>query len=127
MKGEKHLPNLEDFSYKCSEVTKISHIFQTAVKKRWFRSAEKIRLQVSRNLCDLSHHLNQFKDLVNSTETKQPKLADIFADLTQIEEEFGEFRLDLKEKTVSVITDSIELDDIVFGAFEIIGISHLNV
>ncbi|MFC1675930.1 hypothetical protein ACFL3G_02565 [Planctomycetota bacterium] len=110
---------LEDFSYKCSEVTKDSHIFHAAVKKSWFRSAEKVRSRINRNLCDFSHHLNQFKDLVSSAETKQPKFADIFADLNQIEEEFGELKFDLKEKTVSIITDSIELDDIWLGPFEI--------
>jgi len=110
---------LEDFSFKCLEVTKSSNIFNAAVNKGWFRSAEKIRSRVSRNLCDFSHHLNQFKDLVNSTETKQPKFADILADLNQIEQEFGELKFDLKAKTISVITDSIELEDISFGSFEI--------
>jgi len=110
---------LKDFSFKCSEVTKSSNIYRAAVNKGWFRSAEKLRSRVSRNLCDFTHHLNQFKDLVNSAKTKQGKFADIFADLTQIEEEFGELKFDPKEKTVSVITDSIELDDIPLGPFEI--------
>ncbi|MCK5225184.1 MAG: hypothetical protein KAQ89_00545 [Planctomycetes bacterium] len=110
---------LEDFSFKCSEVTKSSNIFNAAVNKGWFKSAEKIRSRVSRNLCDFSHHLNQFKDIINSDETKSQKLSGIFADLNQVEQEFGELKFDLKAKTISVITDSIELDSISLGPFEI--------
>ena len=110
---------LEDFSFKCSEVTKSSNIFNAAVNKSWFGSAEKIRSTVSSNLYDFTYHLNQFKDLVNSDETKQPQFSDIFADLNQVEQEFGELKFDLNENTISVITDSIELDEITFGPFEI--------
>jgi len=116
----KHIQGkLADFSFKCSEVTKSSNIFNAAVDKGWFKSAEKIRSRVSRNLCDFSHYLNQFKDIINSDETKPQKLSDIFADLMQIEDEFGELKFDLKEKTVSVITDPIELDELPLGPFEI--------
>ena len=110
---------LENFSFKCSEVTKSSNIFNVAVNKSWFRSAEKIRSRVSRNLCDFTYHLNQFKDIINSDETKPQKLSGIFADLMQIEQEFGELKFNLKAKTISVITDSIELDGISLGPFEI--------
>jgi len=110
---------LEDFNLRCSDVAKNSSIFNTAVSKGWYKSAEKIRSKVSRNLCDFSYYLNQFKDLVNSAETKDIKLSDIFADLDQIEQEFGELNFDLNEKTISVITNPIELDEIPFGPFEI--------
>lgn len=110
---------LEDFSFKCSEVTKSSNIYRAAVSKGWFRSAEKVRSRVSRNLCDFTHYLNQFKDVIDSDETKPQKLSGIFADLNQIEQEFGELKFDLKAKTISVITDSIELDGIPLGPFEI--------
>jgi len=39
--------------------------------------------------------------------------------LSQIDQELGEYQFDLKEKTVSVITEPITLDDIPFGSFEI--------
>jgi hypothetical protein len=110
---------LADFSFKCSEVTKNSNIFDAAINKCWFKSAETIRSRVSRNLCDFTHHLNQFKDIVNSTETKQPKFSDIFADLNQVEQEFGELKFDLKTKTLSVITEPIALEEIPLGPFEI--------
>ena len=111
--------SLKDFSYKCRDATKDSHLFYAAVEKGWFGSAEKIRTRVNRNLSDFSYQLQKFKDLVNSDETKLPKPADIFAELSQIDQELGEYQFDLKEKTVTVITDPITLDDIPFGPFEI--------
>jgi len=110
---------LEEFSYKCSDATKDSHLFYAAVEKSWFGSAEKIKTRVSRNLNDFSYHLQQFKNLADSDEIKLPKPAVIFADLMQVEDEFGDFQFDLKAGTVSVTTDPITLDEIPFGSFEI--------
>ena len=56
-------------------------------------------------MSDFSYHLQRFKDLVNSDETELPKLSCIFAELSQIEEELGEYKFDMKEKTISVITE----------------------
>lgn len=110
---------LEEFSNKCTEAAKDSHIFYAAVDKGWFRAAEKIKTRVNRNLSDFSYKLQQFKNLSDSGETKLPKPSVIFADLIQVEDEFGELNFDLKAKTVSVTTDPITLDDITFGSFEI--------
>ena len=111
--------DLEEFGSKCSEATKNSHQFNTAVGKGWFGSAEKIRTRAGRNMSDFSYHLQRFKDLLNSDETELPKLSCIFAELSQIEEELGEYKFDLKEKTISVITEPISLEGILLGAFEI--------
>ena len=110
---------LEEFNNRCTEAAKDSHIFYAAVAKGWFKAAEKIKTRVSRNLCDFSYHLQQFKSLADSDETKLPKLAVVFADLMQIEDEFGELNFDLEAKIVSVTTDPIALDNIPFGSFEI--------
>jgi len=116
----KHIQDkLKEFSNKCTEATKNSHIFYAAVEKGWFEATEKIKTRVNRNLCDFSCHLQQFKNLADSDETKLPKPAVIFTDLMQIEDEFGELSFDFETKTVSVTTDPITLDDITFGSFEI--------
>ena len=110
---------IEDFSYKYSDVTKNSRIFQRAVDRCWYPAAEKIRSRISRNLTDFSHHLEQLKNILNTDDIKLPKLGDIVAELLQIEQEFGELIFDLKARTISVITESIVLDEISFGPFEI--------
>ena len=120
---EKHFrqlqSHLDDFCQKCSNVMKDSHQFNLAVERNWTGSAEKIRLRIGRNLNDFSYHLQRFKDVINADSCKQPKLSDIFAELNQIEQDLGQLQFDLKEKTISIITEPISLDDISFGSFEI--------
>ena len=110
---------LEDLCYKCSDIPKYSHKFNAAIDKCWHMSAEKIRLRAGRNIIDLLHHMEQFKNVISADDIKLPKLGDVFAELLQIEQEFGEFKFDLKARTISVITESIVLEEMSFGAFEI--------
>ena len=112
---------LDDFNTKCSEATKDSHLFRTAVEKGWLIGADDVRSRVSRNLNDFSYYLQRFKELVNAdeTETVLPNYSDIFAELLQTEQEFGEIKFDSNEKTLSITTEPITLEDISFGAFEI--------
>ena len=109
----------EDFCSRCSQITKDSHNFYTAVGKNWLGSAEKIKTRACRNINDFSYHFQRFKEIVNTGEIKLPKLADIFAELLQIEQEHGQLSYDLKERTVSVVTDPITMEDIPLGPFEI--------
>ena len=109
----------EDFSNRCLDITKNSLIFQRAIDRYFYPSAEKIRSRISRNLNDFSHHLDQFRNTINTDDIKLPKPGDVVAELLQIEEEFGELKFDLKARTISVITESIALEGITFGSFEI--------
>lgn len=116
----RHIQTLiNDFNDKCLEATKDSHLFNTALEKNWLIGAESIRSRIERNLNDFSHHLQRFKELINSDETVSANFIDIFAELMQIEQEFGKLKIDFSEKTISVTTGDIVLDDISFGPFEI--------
>ena len=110
---------MDDFNIKCSEATKDSHLFRTVVEKGWLIGAENIRSRIERNLSDFSYHLQRFKELINANETVLPNFSDIFAELLQAEQEFGELSFNLSEKTISVTTESITLEDIPLGPFEI--------
>ena len=110
---------MEGFGTRCSDTTKNSHLFYTAVERNWLSSAEQVISRVSRNLTDFSCYLQRFKELVNADETVLPKLSDIYAELIQIEQEFGEIKFDSNEKALSVITEPITLNDIPLGPFEV--------
>ena len=110
---------MEDFGIRCSDATKDSHLFHRAIEKGWLTGADNIRSRVSRNLNDFSYYLQKFKELVNDDETVLPKLADIYAELAQIEQEFGEIKFDSNEKAISVTTEPITLNDIPLGPFEV--------
>ena len=109
----------EDFCSRCGQITKDSHLFYAAVGKSWLSSAEKIKTKLSRNISDFSYHFQKFKETVNIGETKLPKLADLFTELLQIEQEHGQLSYDLKERTVSIVTDPVTMEDIPLGPFEI--------
>jgi len=109
----------KDFENRCLDAIKDSHMYYEAVARNWSGSAERIRTRARRNLNDFPHYLQRFKEFINIDEPKLPKLSDIFAELSQIDQELGEYQFDLKGQTISVITDSITLDDIPFGSFEI--------
>lgn len=109
----------DDFGRKCSDVIKDSHLFNAAIEKCWCESAEKIKTRVSRNVSDFSPHLQRFKECISGGKPKLPNLSDIFAELSQIEQELGEYKFDLKEKTISVITEPVTLEEIDLGPFEI--------
>jgi len=110
---------MEDFGIRCSDATKDSHLFHAAIGRNWLHSAEQVVSKVSRNINDFSYYLQRFKELVNSDGTVLPKLADIYAELIQIEQEFGEIKFDSNEKTLSITTEPITLNDIPLGSFEV--------
>ncbi|MFA6424713.1 MAG: hypothetical protein WCW64_00840 [Phycisphaerae bacterium] len=118
---------MEDFSIRCSNATKDSHLFRVAVEKGWLIGAENIRSRISRNINDFSYYLQTFKQLINADETSLPKLSDIYAELLQAEQEFGDIKFDLKEKTLSITTEPITLEDIPLGPFEVsLSIGRIN-
>lgn len=109
----------DEFGRKCSYAIKDSHLFNTAIERGWCESAEKIKTRVSRDINDFSCCLQRFKVFISGDKPKLPNLSDIFAELSQIEQELGEYKFDLKEKTISVITEPVTLEDIDLGPFEI--------
>lgn len=110
---------MEDFSCKCSDVPKYSRKYNLAINRCWYKSAEKIRLRISRDLNDFSHQLEQFKNSIDTDQIKLPKPRDIVAELMQIEDDFGEIKFDFNARTISIITETIALEGITFGSFEI--------
>jgi hypothetical protein len=51
--------------------------------------------------------------------TVQPTLRELRDDLRQLDQEFEQIKLDLRNRTISVVTEPIELEDIFLGDFEI--------
>ena len=111
--------SMADFCYHCGNAGKDSHMLNLAVQRNWQASAKKIIGRINRNLNDFSYQLQRVQQTMNSETGKTPKLNDIYAELCQIQQEYGQLKYDLKEQTLSIITDSISLDDIPFGPFEI--------
>ena len=110
---------MEDFCTRCSDAKKDSKLFRTAIEKGLLTGVENIRSRIDRNLNDFSYHLQKFKELVNTDETVLPKFSEIYAELVQIEQEFGQIKFDSNKKTLSVTTEPITLENIPLGPFEV--------
>jgi hypothetical protein len=110
---------LGEFFFKCSDVAKDSGMFCTAVKTGMFAGADNVRTRISTKLNDLKCHLQNLKDIVNGDEYTLPSLADIFKELTAAEQEFGQLKMDVNDRTISIITETIVLEGVTLGPFEI--------
>ncbi len=110
---------LEDFNSKCSDAIKNSRGFYVAVDRHLLLAADKIKTKIGRDIYDFTQQLQALKDFLNSDDIKLPHLGDIGTSLQQLVLEFGEANIDLKAKTISVTTESITLEGVVLGSFEI--------
>jgi len=110
---------LEDFICRCSGVNKAGNLYCAALAKKYYLSAVRLKHQVKRDLNEFSYQFLQFKDFINADIIAEPKFSAVYEELLQIKQEYGEFDFDLHEKTISVITDDITLEDIYLGSFEI--------
>jgi hypothetical protein len=79
----------------------------------------KMRIQTHFLVRDLYHSLGQLSARLEPKISSFPTLRDLLAELTQIHDEFGGYGFDPKEKSLAVMTESIELDGIYLGPFEI--------
>ena len=59
------------------------------------------------------------KRLINSNKRRTVKTKDVFLDLKAIHEEFDDFQYDAKQKRLSVVSKSIQLEDTHLGRFRI--------
>lgn len=82
-----------------------------------------IQPQLSNDLrCQLETVRDAIDSLVDHFTTKSceaPNLALLIAELRQLEEEFGSLKIDWAEKSISVTTESITLQDVYLGPFSI--------
>lgn len=95
------------------------HRFGLAVQRNWMVAAERMQAQILRNFLDMSYEWQTVRNYLEKELPKLPTFADILAELHQLEEEYGQLRFNPEEKTLSVITDFIELEDVPLGSFEI--------
>jgi hypothetical protein len=111
---------LDDLLAKWNEISNDSYLHKKSISRSWYAAAEKIKDRTKRNINDLSLHFMRFKDELNQEESKVPVVSDLLAEMQQTEEEFGEITLNLKEKSISVVTEAITMEDVSLGSFEII-------
>jgi hypothetical protein len=116
------LKNESEVSRACTRLERFANdnrLLGLAVQRRWSAAAGRIRDRIQRNLSDLSCDLQYLKGMLDQTIPAPPKLSEVVAELMQLEDEYGPFKYDPKERSLAVTTDPITLEDVFLGSFEI--------
>jgi hypothetical protein len=93
----------------------------------WKDAAAKVVKSVEIALHELPYLLPEIERAVKPCTVQVPSLRDIYQELIQSDEEFGEFRYSRKDDVLSVTTEPIELESVYLGEFEIqLHITHLE-
>ncbi|QDU05534.1 hypothetical protein V6x_52720 [Gimesia chilikensis] len=94
---------------------------QQAQERGWFRAATKLERELTREVFQLSRQLVTLQQELESAADDKPvpETSTIYEDLLALEEEFGEYDIELKTKSISVVTEPIVLEGVYLGAFEI--------
>ncbi|MCB9851204.1 MAG: hypothetical protein H6817_10935 [Phycisphaerales bacterium] len=86
---------------------------------QWYAAEITERQGLEVRIRDLEHALNSLKEELTRPAKRTPVLRDVFEDLRELEAEFGEVRLDSTHRFVAVTTESIVLQEIELGRFEL--------
>ena len=114
----KPLADLE-FTWRCWEET--SRRLRVAQQRNWSGALQGLREEV----CDTLRELNRRSDIGRAAieavgrQNRVATVRDIFHDLVALRHEFPALECNLREKTISAITEPIELEEIYLGEFEI--------
>lgn len=115
---------LGSFCEKLENIQKDRHFYSIALQHHWRTASDRIQTRTIRNISDLNSDIQTLKEHLDQKIPKIPSASDIVAELIQLEDEYGQLQYNPEEKTLSVNTDSIELEEVCLGSFEIR--LHLN-
>jgi len=83
-------------------------------------AAQKCAAGVEPSLRDLSYQLQDVQRAPWDDAMPVPSARELLQDLRQLEDEFGEVKYQRRDKTLSVTTDPITLEDVALGPFDIV-------
>ena len=117
---------LSSYAVLTQKLTDLMTRHKKAVAHSWCMAANRIRKQIHPVLHDLSYAAQSLREI--SLETRaSPACPVIFADLLELDRELGPIQFDAKSISLSIVTDSIELEGIGLGPFRIeLGLNQLK-
>lgn len=113
------LTKTQKLQRKLQEVTAETRKIQKANDRQWLAAAGKSKSRLERTLSDLPFLITNAKQLLEKRANRTPTFRDLLAEFNQLEDEFCCVKFDFENKTLSVTTESISLDDIYLGEFKI--------
>ncbi|MGD0784337.1 MAG: hypothetical protein ABR969_00785 [Sedimentisphaerales bacterium] len=115
------LENLSGLTNHFKELSVDAKRISLAVNRNWFFAAQQCQARLGRTLEELSYDITRIKQLTDEND-REPPVIDaslIFEELKQIQREFTGLNFNKEQKTISVITKPITLEDIYLGPFQI--------
>ena len=97
----------------------INRQLNIATRRGWTRAADSLFKAIPDALRNLSWHSTELERVIEERDGQATSLRDIFQELRQLEDEFGELRYPGEDRTLSVVTQPIELEGVHLGDFEI--------
>ena len=99
------------------EYQRLGRLHEKAINKGWFAAAKRIRPRLEQALRELQACLTQMLTDQNQKPRVPLSLRELHAELVGLYGEFPNADCNLRRKTISVITDSITLEDVYLGPF----------
>jgi hypothetical protein len=111
---------LDSLSEQLGLVQSIRRKLGLAVGLSWYAAADKTASAITGALRDIPYHIADVGEAVSQCVTKTPTLGDLVAELRQLQDEFDQVKYDPQCQKLSITTDSIELENVFLGEFEVI-------
>ena len=98
---------------------RLQRYFTICVCRKWNAGVAQMMRSIE-NVCrEISNNVQDVERAIKAWDIKVPALKDIFGELVQVDEEFGNLGYDRDGKFLSVVTEPIDLEGIHLGEFEI--------
>lgn len=87
--------------------------------RAWHAAGASIINEAENSIRELPHLVEQVRCAVHSCNVRLPTVKDVYEDLVQTQDEFGDLTYEPREGQLAVVTESIELDGVYLGTFQI--------
>jgi hypothetical protein len=113
------LNQLGTFAESIKDIANLSRKLSTSLSHNWLSAADDCSAGINRVVDDISYCITNLKQLLDKPVVEIPTLSFILEELRQLQQEFGQIDFQKGEKTISVVTEPITLQDTDLGPFKI--------
>lgn len=110
---------IRDFGTNVTGLVSLGLRLGKSEQRKWFRAAERCISKMDISINDLQNLAINLSCKIKEYKPEIPSLRDIYGELIQVRDEFGQLEYDTEVHFLSVFTDPIELEGIFLGDFEI--------
>lgn len=95
-------------------------LLEVCRKRNWLAATARCEARLRDSIRDLVRESEAIRhELADQRPVETPTIRELYDDLRGLESQFGRLKLDLRRRSISVVTDSIILDGVELGSFEI--------